>query len=199
MLAYYARHFRAVEVNNTFYRLPGPEVIARWCELVPPGFRFAFKAPGAITHRKRFAGTGEIVTRFADLVAVAGTRLGPVLFQLDTVADVDQLAEFAALVKLRFPRIVFELRHPSWLVEPVFDLMRAHDVGLCQTETDDGCDPPLPAKSFAYARLRKQAYTAAELRDRLARLEALAAGGRDVFAFLKHDVENAVLLREISA
>ena len=44
-LALYARHLCAVEINNSFYRLPKPETFAAWCAGSPPGFVFAVKAP----------------------------------------------------------------------------------------------------------------------------------------------------------
>ena len=34
MLAYYAEHLSAVEINNTFYRLPNSEVLAGWAEKI---------------------------------------------------------------------------------------------------------------------------------------------------------------------
>src|SRR3569832_1090926 len=41
MLGFYAGHFGTVEINNTFYRMPKPELLAGWADQVPPGFRFA--------------------------------------------------------------------------------------------------------------------------------------------------------------
>ncbi len=40
-LTHYARHFLAVELNATFYRLPSPRSAARRHAIVLPGFRFA--------------------------------------------------------------------------------------------------------------------------------------------------------------
>ena len=37
-LEVYARRFRTVEVNATFYRLPNRDAVARWTEQVPPEF-----------------------------------------------------------------------------------------------------------------------------------------------------------------
>jgi len=55
MLAFYASRFRAVEINNTFYRMPAPSMLERWAQEAPPGFTFALKAPQRITHHKRLA------------------------------------------------------------------------------------------------------------------------------------------------
>ena len=53
MLAYYAERLPAVEINNTFYRMPKREVVETWARSVPESFRFAVKVSQRITHRKR--------------------------------------------------------------------------------------------------------------------------------------------------
>src|SRR5438132_8993267 len=53
MLAFYAEHFRAVEINNTFYRLPTASAVKSWAKDVKGEFQFALKAPQQITHRLR--------------------------------------------------------------------------------------------------------------------------------------------------
>jgi len=49
-LASYAKAFRFVEVNSTFYRLPAIKDVSRWRRTVPPTFTFSVKAPRRITH-----------------------------------------------------------------------------------------------------------------------------------------------------
>ena len=53
MLAYYAERLGAVEINNTFYRLPTVSVLDGWAEQVPERFRFSIKASRKITHFTR--------------------------------------------------------------------------------------------------------------------------------------------------
>jgi uncharacterized protein YecE (DUF72 family) len=53
MLVYYATRLPAVEINNTFYRLPQKSVLENWKEQVPADFRFSVKASQRITHFKR--------------------------------------------------------------------------------------------------------------------------------------------------
>src|SRR5215210_997888 len=48
-LRFYAEHFSAVEVDSTYYRLPEPELAARWAERTPEGFIFHVKAFGVMT------------------------------------------------------------------------------------------------------------------------------------------------------
>jgi uncharacterized protein YecE (DUF72 family) len=43
-LEHYATLFDTVEVNNTFYRLPEREAVARWIGGTPAGFVFTVKA-----------------------------------------------------------------------------------------------------------------------------------------------------------
>jgi len=45
-LRYYAEHFDTVEIDSTYYRLPGAGMSAGWAERTPPGFLFHVKAFG---------------------------------------------------------------------------------------------------------------------------------------------------------
>ncbi|MDQ2659462.1 MAG: DUF72 domain-containing protein [Verrucomicrobiota bacterium] len=42
-LAWYAAQFEMVEVNSTFYAIPAPRVVERWCRSTPDGFTFDVK------------------------------------------------------------------------------------------------------------------------------------------------------------
>jgi len=53
MLGYYATRLPAVEINNTFYRLPRESVLESWADAVGPDFRFILEASRMITHFKR--------------------------------------------------------------------------------------------------------------------------------------------------
>jgi len=53
MLPYYASKLSAVELNNTFYRMPQQPMVESWKTQVPEGFRFSVKASQRITHFKR--------------------------------------------------------------------------------------------------------------------------------------------------
>jgi uncharacterized protein YecE (DUF72 family) len=50
---FYQQHFNTVEVNNTFYRLSGPEAFDAWKKQAAPGFCYALKASRFLTHRKK--------------------------------------------------------------------------------------------------------------------------------------------------
>jgi uncharacterized protein YecE (DUF72 family) len=42
-LPWYARHFELVEVNSTFYSVPEPRMVERWCAATPDDFTFDVK------------------------------------------------------------------------------------------------------------------------------------------------------------
>jgi uncharacterized protein YecE (DUF72 family) len=131
-LQHYAQHFDTVEVNNTFYRLPLESSVARWVEESPPDFLFAIKASRYLTHIKRLTDLRGGLARYYERVEplVRSPKLGPVLWQLPAAfkRDDDRLA--SALSQLPPGRHAFEFRHPSWFVEPVYGLLRAHGAAL---------------------------------------------------------------------
>jgi uncharacterized protein YecE (DUF72 family) len=49
----YPRHFRVVEVQQTFYEPPSDAVMRRWLAAAPPGFEFTLKAWQLITHESK--------------------------------------------------------------------------------------------------------------------------------------------------
>jgi uncharacterized protein YecE (DUF72 family) len=131
-LQQYAQHFDTVEVNNTFYRLPLKSSVARWVEETPPHFLFTIKASRYLTHVKRLTDLRGGLERYYDRVEplVRSPKLGPVLWQLPATfkRDDDRLA--AALAAFPPGRHCLEFRHASWFVEPVYELLRAHNAAL---------------------------------------------------------------------
>jgi uncharacterized protein YecE (DUF72 family) len=82
MLRFYASRFAAVEINNSFYRLPKESVVQSWAEQVPAEFRFVLKAPRRITHTKRLNDAGVEVDELFSVSKALGSSQGAILFQL---------------------------------------------------------------------------------------------------------------------
>ncbi len=191
MLAFYARQFPAVEINNTFYRLPKAAMLERWREQVPPEFRFVLKASQRITHQKRLKEVAEPLGYLLETARVLGARLGPFLFQLPPFmrCDVERLAAFLDLL----PAVVgaaFEFLHASWHTEEVHATLRSRGAALCLADNDDAPPPELVATAgFAYLRLRRQDYGD----DDLHRWAAALRGGAfaSAYVFFKHEDEGA--------
>ncbi len=120
----YAEQFRTVELNASFYRWPAGRTFAGWRRRLPEGFRMAVKAPRGLTHGRRLYAPEAWVERItAGLHELRGRR-GPLLVQLppDMPRDDVRLAYFLDLLP-DWMQVAVELRHASWHVEEVFDLL----------------------------------------------------------------------------
>ncbi|GAB4371586.1 MAG: DUF72 domain-containing protein [Calditrichia bacterium] len=53
MLDYYCQHFKAVEVNSTYYRIPHPAVFYQMEQKTPDDFQFVVKAHQETTHLRQ--------------------------------------------------------------------------------------------------------------------------------------------------
>jgi len=127
----YAARFGGVEINSTFYRSHRPQTLARWRAATPAGFRFAVKAPKAITHEAGLAGCGPRLAQFLDEIAPLEEKLGPILVQLPPRAAFDAKVAGAFLSALRGlwdGPVALEPRHASWFEADAGVLLSAHRV-----------------------------------------------------------------------
>ena len=187
MLAYYATRLPAVEINNTFYRMPRASVLAGWREAVPAAFRFAIKAPRRISHQAKLLDCADAVGYLADSLAALGEQLGCVLLQLPPYLrkDAARLSGFLAGWPQSLPLAV-EFRHASWFDAETLELLAEHGAAL--GVSDDGklaLPPRLGTTDWLYFRLRQPGYDDAALTDWLARGAATKA--ERGFAFFKHE------------
>ena len=130
-LTRYSRGLNCVEVNSTFYRPHRAATWARWAQTVPDDFRFALKAPKAITHTARLQRAGAHLVEFLDQVSGLGDKLGPILFQLPPKLAFDPgvAEDFLATVReLTQGLVAFEPRHASWFEGEANDLLRRHHI-----------------------------------------------------------------------
>jgi uncharacterized protein YecE (DUF72 family) len=187
MLSFYATKLPAVEVNNTFYRLPKRELIDLWSSQVPPEFRFVIKASQKITHMRRLKGAGDETNYLMDVVSLLEKKLGVVFFQLppNFKKDVERLGAFLDALPKNVP-IAFEFRHATWFDEDVYALLRAHNVALCLADTDDELDVPLVSTAdWGYMRLRRPEYPPAEMKKW--RDWVQSQKWEQAFVFFKHE------------
>jgi uncharacterized protein YecE (DUF72 family) len=188
MLRYYASHFHACEINNSFYRTPAEKTLQQWTEQVPPQFRFILKASQKITHFTRLkAESRESLEYFIKVARALGEQLGPILFQLppNMKVDVPRLSAFLDFLPADV-RAAFEFRHESWFDDAVFDALRAKSAALCIADTDDQQTPRVATTSdWGYLRLRRVEYGPDDLAD-WARWLA-AQSWQDSYVFFKHE------------
>jgi uncharacterized protein YecE (DUF72 family) len=186
MLSYYARRLPAVEINNTFYRMPKAELLASWAEQVPDGFRFVLKASQRITHFKRLKDVGEEVGYFLRVAATLGDRLGPILFQLppNLKKDLPRLSAFLDLLPAA-TRAALEFRHASWFEDDVFEALRTHGAALCIAEDEELAAPTVATAGWGYLRLRRPDYGEAEVGAWAERVRAQEWD--EAYVFFKHE------------
>jgi uncharacterized protein YecE (DUF72 family) len=187
MLRYYATQLPAVEINNTFYRLPNASVIDAWAEQVSGDFRFVIKASRRITHFKRLRNAGDETEYLLRTISGLGDRLGVILFQLppNLKKDVDRLEDFLDELP-KGTRAAFEFRHETWLDDDVYDLLRGRNLALCVADNDGDATPELVRTAdWGYLRLRRPDYRKAQLNAWIERVHA--QDWKEAYVFFKHE------------
>jgi uncharacterized protein YecE (DUF72 family) len=176
-LGYYAQRLQTVEINNSFYKLPAEATFAKWAARVPDGFRFAVKAPRAVTVFGRVDFAPDLNAR----VRALGDRLGPLLVRLADKKTRDDafLAELLDAIDSDLA-VALDLRDASWDgIEP--ELERWGAVRVNQLDAT--------AAPFRYLRLREPPYDDAALAPWAERIRALLADGLDVYCYFMHEDE----------
>jgi len=135
-LPVYARAFRTVEVDSTFYGTPPARTLEGWAKRTPEGFVFSLKMPQEITHERQLEGAGPGLHDFAARARLLGPRLGAILVQLGpgfAPARRGALERFLPLLPgdLRF---AIEFRQREWISPALLELLAAHGVALALTD-----------------------------------------------------------------
>jgi uncharacterized protein YecE (DUF72 family) len=211
-LHHFAAHFRTVEINNSFYRLPTEHAFRTWREAVPRGFVFAVKASRYLTHIKRLRDPDDPLDLFLSRAKHLRGTLGPVLFQLPPrfKCDPDRLAVFLRSLRAhplgKKRRAVLEVRDSTWLTRNVFQLLERFNICLCLADWHDlPIDSPLTA-DFVYVRRHygKSAggnYSHPELNKDIRQIRRWSEEGRDVYIYFNNDwngyaVKNALYVQK---
>jgi uncharacterized protein YecE (DUF72 family) len=143
-LSWYAQHFTMVEVNSTFYSVPDPLLVRRWCDVTPQKFVFNIKLHQLLSHHSTPAKLlppalqkklrlekdtkvalttetmGEVLQAFAPSLEVlrrAG-KLGVLLLQLSPAFSPrkHELNELENVLQLTGDfRVAIELRNRNWV------------------------------------------------------------------------------------
>jgi len=147
-LAFYARHFTAVEINATYYRTPPPATFQTMAERTPDDFEFWVKVPGTATHTDEdFSREMKQFLEAVRPLAEAGKLKGylaqfPYSFRRSKEAF-DRLSRLHDAVDTRAQagemELAIEFRHKEWLARETFDFLKTR--GLVYVIVDL---PPLP-------------------------------------------------------
>jgi uncharacterized protein YecE (DUF72 family) len=188
MLAYYSARLPTVEINNTFYRMPGVAMLENWARTAPEGFRFAIKASRRITHISRIKDSAkDSVDYLYKNLAALGDKRGPVLFQLppNLKKDLERLKAFLAMLPADHGAAL-EFRNETWFSDDVYDALRSKKASLCLSEREDNAPPPLVETApWGYVRLRLEEYSEKDLEAWAKRLTA--TGWQQVYVYFMHE------------
>jgi uncharacterized protein YecE (DUF72 family) len=211
-LKFYVERFETVEINNSFYRLPSEAAFQSWRKQVPQEFVFAVKASRFLTHIKRLKEPEAPLELFFSRAKHLEGRLGPVLFQLppQMKMDLERLETFLRALKPHMKKLrvrcVIEFRDATWLVPPIFDLLREHRVGLCFADwRETHVTEPITA-DFVYVRRHYGSagggnYSKKDLAADVQDIRAWLRRGFDVYMYFNNDmgghaVRNAMYVQQ---
>jgi uncharacterized protein YecE (DUF72 family) len=210
-LVFYARHFDTVEINYSFYRLPGREVFEAWREESPEGFLFAVKGSRYLTHMKKLTDPQEPLERLMESAGGLSEKLGPILFQFPSQwkLNLPRLSEFVeALHAYGGQRFAFEFRHRSWLVPDVYALLQSINAALCLPVSPTVPLDPVLTGTWTYIRFHTGrhgvGFSEEELEAWAERLRPWLAGGVDAYVYFNNDpgghaLNDAKTLRQMLA
>lgn len=197
----YSAVFSTVEINNTFYRLPGQSTFRKWHDQAPPGFIYAVKANRFITHMKKLKDPKEPVGRFLEQARALAGHLGPILFQLPPHWSVNEerLDEFTDILlsssmseELQY---VFEFRESSWYNDRVYEILSRKRMSLCLHDMKGSGSPLISVGPLCYVRFHGTTglyggkYEIAALRRWAKFMEKMLAEKKEVYAYFNNDAE----------
>jgi uncharacterized protein YecE (DUF72 family) len=144
-LGWYAQHFKLVEVNSTFYSVPEPRMVERWCAVTPNDFTFDIKLhqlfsfhstaakllPPDLQSRAQTDGKGNVkatpdmqealLKAFLHAMAICRTagKMGVLLLQLSPAFSPrkHELSELEPLIQmLSGYELAIEFRNRNWVL-----------------------------------------------------------------------------------
>ncbi len=139
-LPIYARAFRGVEVDSTFYAIPDARAIRAWRERTPSDFTFALKMPKEITHERRLADANDLLNEFLDRARELGPKLGPILLQMGPDFAPNELPALEAFVPQlpRDMRFAVEVRQNAWtrpdVLRSLLSLLTEQNIALALSD-----------------------------------------------------------------
>lgn len=148
MLPFYAKHFSALELNYTYYRMPDAHALDRMVHKTGGRVTFTVKAHQDITHTRPpgsrlFAGFREALSPLTE-----SSTLGCVLAQFPWsfyfgAPGCEYLKRLSD--GFRGIPVVIEFRNSRWIREEVFDFLKKEELGFCCVDQPrlKGLMPPL--------------------------------------------------------
>ncbi len=212
-LEYYCQHFDTVELNNTFYRLPGEKAFEGWYKRTPKNFIFAVKVSRFITHVKKLVDCKEPWRIFLKRALILREKLGPLLFQFPPFlkADSKKLKDFGKIVLKEAPKVLrfaFEFRNESWCNEKIYQILKRFNFAWVVVDSPSWPKVYQVTADFVYVRMHGSKilfgskYTKKELENLAKKIKEWKKQNLDVYVYFNNDahgyaIENAKELLKI--
>lgn len=119
-LANYVRHFNAIELNATHYKIYDEAAITKWADKANGrDFIFCPKLYQGVTHQGGLRGKEGMVAEFLQGIKAFKEHLGPVFMQLSDSFGPARKDELFAFLQTLPKDITFflEVRHPDWFAQ----------------------------------------------------------------------------------
>ena len=215
MLGQYARRFATVEIDATYYRVPGAATFESMARRTPDGFRFTAKLPSAGTHLPELGtrGVHDDVRLFRTNLAplIEAGKFACVLAQFPTSFRPNEATRsYLEMLReeLEDVPLAVEFRHREWQTHETLELLRG--IGVALVNVDEPHFETLPRESsdvtstIAYVRFHGRnaanwwrgsnvtrydyLYEPAELEPWVERLAEIAADPevREVYAYFNN-------------
>jgi len=152
-LQYYSQHFDTVEVDATYYRIPGKAIVVGWNDNTPDDFLLSAKFPKSIVHagEKSIPDTDRLLSpeytyalrdSFLASMSELGIKLGTLILQFPYFSRkhfthkelfYEKLQKFLEDLPEGFSYGV-EIRNRHWLTSDFIDMLRENNVVLVMAD-----------------------------------------------------------------
>ena len=176
---FYCEHFNTLELNVTFYRFPRLPFLQTWYNNSTPSFRFAVKAPRAITHYKKFNDSERMISDFYNTIQEGlQEKLGTVLFQMPPRFNYteERLNRIIDSLDKSFNNVL-EFRDKSWWNAEVYKELAKKKITFCGMSHPSLPDDIIQNTSVFYYRMHgvpnlyQSPYTIADLKKIIKEVE----------------------------
>lgn len=225
MLDFYKDHFKLVEINSTYYRIPHPAVFAKIAEKVPDDFEFIVKTHSSLTHSAKpsIESMNELFIAVDPLIRTGKMKgfLAQFPYAFKNTPRSWDILKGARQACRAFP-LYAEFRHNSWLDDKVYDFLRENNIGYVDVDEPplQGLIPPqvILTTNTGYIRFHGRnrrtwwnaeegdrydyEYSEEELREWLPFIEKIASATSDTYIFFNNchmgqAVKNAKMMRDM--
>jgi uncharacterized protein YecE (DUF72 family) len=204
-LTYYATLFNTIEVNSSFYKIPGTGTVARWASSVVNDFVFTFKLFKEVTHCKELNFSPSVVEEFIQTINSIREKKGCLLIQFPPSLrneHIGQLDKLLSTVRAADPsnlwKVAAEFRFNGWYNPDVFDLLETSGAALVLHDIPKSATPMNQvASQIVYVRFHgptgnyRGSYTDAFLHEYAEYITEWLSDGKEVFVYFNNTAGDA--------